>query len=114
MHCDGLDEIGLHARTVGHRLRAGRIEPFAVAPEDLGLVPAPIAAIAGAGSAAGNAELLRSALRGDDGARSDVVALNAAAALELAGTARDLRDGLDVARECLRSGGALRAPGRCT
>ena len=108
VHCDGLDEIGLHAETTGHRLRAGRIEPFRLDPQDLGLPRAPLAAIAGAGTAAGNAALLRASLGGGAGARSDVVALNAAAALELCGAARDLAHGLALARECQCSGASLR------
>jgi anthranilate phosphoribosyltransferase len=108
VHCAGLDEIGLHAATAGHRLREGRIEPFALQPEQLGLVRAPLAAIAGADTAAANAALLRASLGGDGGARSDVVAINAAAALEVCGAARDLAHGLEVARQCMRDGAALR------
>jgi len=108
VHCDGLDEIGLHAATVGHRLREGRIEPFRFEPEALGLPRAALAAIAGTDSPAGNAALLRESLGGAAGARSDVVAVNAAAALELCGAARDLAHGLAIARRCQSSGAALR------
>ncbi len=108
VHCDGLDEIGLHAITVGHRVRRGLIEEYRLDPTTLGLAPAPIAALRG-GDAARNAELLREALDDRGGPRSDVVALNAAAALELIGRATDLREGLTLARGLMSSGRARRA-----
>jgi len=108
VHCAGLDEIGLHAATTGHRLREGRIEPFRLEPDRLGLQRAPLAAIAGSDTAAANARLLRDALGGGGGARSDVVAVNAAAALELCGAVPDLQHGLEAARQCMHGGGALR------
>ena len=51
---------------------------------------------------------LREALGGDAGPRSDVVALNAACALEVAGIAKDLAEGVERARDCMQSGAALR------
>ena len=107
VHCAGLDEIGLHAVTRGHRLRDGRIEPFELDPSELGLETAPIDALKG-GDAARNAALLHAALSGQPGPHTDIVALNAAAALEVAGTVPGLPEGLEVARDCIRSGAAVR------
>jgi anthranilate phosphoribosyltransferase len=107
VHCEGLDEIGLHGTTVGHRLRDGAIEPFRLDPRDVGLARAPLEALRG-GDAQRNVALLRRALAGESGAGTDVVALNAAAALEVAGLARDLRAGLELARAQLASGAAAR------
>jgi len=107
VHCDGIDELGLHAPTFGHRLHAGLVEPFRCEPADLGLRSAPLAELRG-GDRARNAALLRQALTGSGGACSDVVALNAAAALQVAGAVADLRAGLLLARERMANGSALR------
>ncbi len=106
VHCEGLDEIGVHAPTRGHRLRDGKVTPFALDPDGHGFRRAPIAAIAG-GDAAANAAILRSVLDGGTGPCADVAILNAAAALEVAGQARDLREGLDQSRAAV-SGGLAR------
>jgi anthranilate phosphoribosyltransferase len=107
VHCDGLDEIGLHGVTEGHLVKGGRSEPFRLSPEDLGLERAPVDALRG-GDAEENASILRSVLEGESGPRSEVVAVNAAAALFVSGLAKDFREGLDTAREVLRDGRALR------
>jgi anthranilate phosphoribosyltransferase len=112
VHCDGLDEIGLHGVTRGHFVNEGELNPFTLDPQDLGLPRAPLDALAG-GDAARNAELLNSILEGEEkGPRAQVVALNAAAALGVTGLTRDLAEGLDVAREVLRNGGAARVLAR--
>ncbi|MFH0944111.1 MAG: anthranilate phosphoribosyltransferase, partial [Planctomycetota bacterium] len=108
VHCDGLDEIGLHAVTTGHRLKDGEIEALRIDPEALGLARAPLEALRGPLDAAGNCELLKRSLAGDAGPLSDVVALNAAAALQVAGRVDTLLQGLEQVRERMRSGAALR------
>lgn len=108
VHCAGLDEIGLHAVTTGHRLREGEIEPLRIDPGELGLARAPVEALRGPGDAAGNCELMRRSLAGEGGPLSDVVALNAAAALMVAERVDTLAHGLEQVRERMRSGAALR------
>ncbi len=107
IHCDGLDEIGLHAVTRGHRVTEDRVEPFLLDPASLGLQPAPIEALRG-GDAKENHTILRSVLSGEPGPRSEVVALNAAAALHVSGLAKGLPEGLETARAVLKNGAALR------
>jgi anthranilate phosphoribosyltransferase len=111
VHCEGLDEIGIHGVTRGHFVNEGKVEPFELDPVELGLARAPIDALAG-GDAAENAEILGAVLEGEQGPRADVVALNAAAALGVAGLTRDLAQGVDVAREVLRTGSAARVLAR--
>jgi anthranilate phosphoribosyltransferase len=111
IHCEGLDEIGLHAVTQGHFLNDGRVTTFALDPADLGIARAPLQALQG-GDPQRNAEILRSVLDGEEGPRADVVALNAAAALGVAGLTRDLAEGLRVAREVLKNRGAARVLAR--
>jgi anthranilate phosphoribosyltransferase len=107
IHCEGLDEIGLHGVTKGHLVREDRIESFALEPSELGIESAPIEALVG-GDSETNAHILRSVLEGEEGPRSDVVAVNAAAALYVAGIAGDMVRGLSMARDVLKNGQALR------
>ncbi len=107
IHCGGLDEIGLHEVTRGHLVKNGGVESFALDPAELGLAPAPIEALKG-GDPKKNAEILSAVLQGEPGPRGDVVAVNAAAALVVAGLVKDLPEGLERAREVLRKGQAAR------
>jgi len=61
------------------------------------------------GDAGTNAELILAILRGEPSPRADVVALNAALALLLAGAAADVDEGMALARTSIRSGAALGA-----
>lgn len=108
VHCGGLDELGLHDVTEGHRLTDDRIEPFRLAPEDVGLERAPIAALVG-GEAEQNAAILKAVFEGEKGPRADIVALNAGAACWVGGLARDIEEGIAMARAALTEGRALRA-----
>ncbi len=108
VHCDGLDEIGLHAATRGHQLAGGEVRPVEIRIGELGLSPAPISDLKGGGNGE-NAAILRAVLSGDDkGPKRDVVAANAGAAMTVAGLADDLPAGVAMALEVLASGRALR------
>ncbi len=107
VHCEGMDEIGLHGVTHGCRLQDGRLQPFTLKPEDLGLERTPLSALAG-GDVEKNAQLLQESLTGKAGPLSDVVALNTAAALMVAGKVPDLPTGLEEARASMQSGAASR------
>lgn len=106
VHCDGLDELGLHAPTVGHRLADGEVCEVRVDPASLGLEPAPPGALAAADPEQSLATI-RAVLGGRPGPAADLVALNAAAALEVGGLARDIEEGLFLARDVLASSAAL-------
>ena len=109
VHCDGLDEIGLHAPTRGHRLADGVVSPIEIRTSELGLASAPISALRG-GAMRENAAILRAVLSGEEeGPRRDVVAANAGAALMVAGLAPDLQTGVRTALDTLESGRALRS-----
>ena len=108
VHCDGLDEIGLHAVTEGHEVRGGEVRPVEIRVSELGLSEAPVSALQG-GASERNAEILRAVLSGKDtGPHRDVVAANAGAALTVAGLSDDLPGGVAAALEVLASGRALR------
>ncbi|PYS96257.1 MAG: anthranilate phosphoribosyltransferase [Acidobacteria bacterium] len=107
VHGDGLDEIALHGETRAAELRGGRVRTFILTPEDAGLRRAPLSEVSG-GSVEENVDIARGVLKGERGPRRDIVLLNAAAALMVAGRAGDLRAGVAQAGHALDSGAALR------
>jgi anthranilate phosphoribosyltransferase len=102
---DGLDEITLTGPTFVTALEDGTIRSFEVTPEDGGLPRANGDALKG-GDAAANAVSLRGVLEGKPGAFRDVALLNAAAALVVAGRAKDLKEGVAIGTKSLDSGAA--------
>ncbi len=102
---DGLDEITTTGPTDAARFEAGRVRCFKIDAAALGL-PATVAGALRGGDPADNAAIVRAVLDGETGARRDVVLINAAAALWVAGAARDLEAGLVMARESIDSGKA--------
>jgi anthranilate phosphoribosyltransferase len=102
---DGLDEITTTGPTTVAEARDGEVRVFEVTPEDAGLPRALKQDLRG-GDAAHNATALRSVLRGVRGPYRDIAVLNAAAALVVAGRARDLREGAAIAVQAIDSGAA--------
>src|SRR5580698_7634631 len=90
---DGLDEITLTGPTFVAALEKGTIRSFEVSPEDVGLKRVAGEALKG-GDAAANAVALRKVLEGSSGPYRDVALFNAAAALVVAGRAKDLKEGM--------------------
>jgi anthranilate phosphoribosyltransferase len=102
---DGVDELGITARTRVIEVAGGGTEEWFVAPEDLGIARVELGAIAG-GSPEDNAEVVRAVLAGEDGPARDVVVLNAGAAILAGGGAHDLAAGAERAAEAIDSGAA--------
>ncbi len=102
---DGLDEISVSAPTRVCEVRGGEIRSYEVTPEEIGVRTHAIQEMAG-GDARENANIARAVLRGGDGARHDIVAANAGAALYVAGLAPSIREGVAIASDTLRSGRA--------
>src|SRR2546422_167263 len=86
---DGLDEISNTGESRISEVREGVVRTFTVRPEDFGLPRAAITELLG-GDREQNAEIIRTILRGEVGARRDIVLMNAAAAPVAGGRARDL------------------------
>jgi anthranilate phosphoribosyltransferase len=103
---DGLDEITTTGETYITALESGKITSYTICPEQFGLPRAPLGALAG-GEARHNAEITLAVLEGKQGPQRDVVLLNAAAALVVAGAAANLQDGLQLAASVIDSGAAL-------
>jgi len=105
VHGQGLDEIALSGPTEVVALEAGQLRAFTITPEDAGLVRAPIEAIRG-GAPEANAAALTALLAGATGPYRDIVLLNAAAALIVAGRATNLPAGVALAAEAIDTGAA--------
>ncbi|TAM76402.1 anthranilate phosphoribosyltransferase [bacterium] len=102
---DGVDELSGAAPAIVATLSDGSIRTERLEPADYG-VRAQLADLRG-GDAAENALALESILRGESSPRADVVALNAALALHIAGAAENLREGLVLARRSILDGRAM-------
>ena len=104
---DGLDEITTTGPTSVVAFEEGETRAFTLRPEDHGLRRATLAELRG-GDPAHNARALRAMLGGERGAYRDIAALNAAAALVVAGRAGDVTAGLRLAGEAIDGGAAAR------
>lgn len=104
---DGLDEISITDGTRASRFRDGQVENFILSPEDFGVKRADIKEIQG-GDKDKNAEITLSVLKGHGGARRDIVLMNSAAALVVAGKTSDLKGAFSMAEEAIDSGRALK------
>lgn len=105
---DGLDEISISAASDIAELRDGAIVRSTVQPEAFGLSRAPLGDIQ-VGSVAESKEMLCAVLNNSGSAppaARDIVLLNAAAALTVAGVAADFADGIQQARQAIESGKA--------
>jgi anthranilate phosphoribosyltransferase len=87
--------------------RDGKVTNYTILPEDVGLPRATIEDIRGGANAVEAADQVRSVLRGEPGAKLDMVLLNAGASLLAAGKVDNLKDGVSRAREIVHSGAAL-------
>ncbi|MBV8779418.1 MAG: anthranilate phosphoribosyltransferase, partial [Alphaproteobacteria bacterium] len=105
VHGDGIDEITTTGTTAVAEFKDGAVRQFAVSPEDAGLSRAPLDALKG-GEPAHNAALMRAVLGGEKGPLRDIVLLNAAAGLMVAGRAAGLREGVAIAADTIDSGKA--------
>ncbi len=99
------DEISICSPTRISHLKDGDVHSYQISPEDYGFQRATIDAIKG-GDAQENAWIIRNILDGQEGARKDIVLLNAAAAFVAAGLDQDLKAGIERARDVIDSGKA--------
>ncbi len=102
---DGLDEITLTGPTFVAKLEKGEIRTLEVTPEDAGLPRCATEGLKG-GDADVNAIALQSVLDGMPSPFRDVALLNAAAALVVAGRAKDLKAGVAIGAKSIDSGAA--------
>lgn len=108
VHGAGLDELTTTGPSLVAAVEKGAVRTFEVDPKDAGIARAPIEALIGSDAPA-NAAKLRAVLAGEPGPYRDIVILNAAAALVIAGRARDLQEGATLAAQSLDAGHGARA-----
>ena len=102
---DGMDEISLGAGTLVGELRDGVVREYEIHPEDFGIAMAASRNLR-VDSAEQSRAMLLEALDNVDGLPREIVALNAGAALYVAGRADSIADGIALARQTLASGAA--------
>jgi anthranilate phosphoribosyltransferase len=114
---DGLDEISLSGETLVAEVGAPnqsavargsenlQVRMLRVAPENFGVVRAPLSELVGGGPME-NAAIIRSIFDGEAGPQRDIVVINAAAAIFVAGRAANLREGAELAGASIDSGAA--------
>jgi anthranilate phosphoribosyltransferase len=107
VHGQGMDEISLLGKTRIVELRDGWVTSFELDPAEYGIALAPIEAL-GSGDAAANATVIRDVLTGrEKGPRRDIVTLNAAAGIVVAGLADSFAQALPLAEASIHQGKAL-------
>jgi anthranilate phosphoribosyltransferase len=105
---DGLDELSTTSSTQISELSAGLVQTRTVRPEDFGLPRAKLDDLL-IDSPASSAAAIRSVLDGTKGPARDIVVLNAAAALAVAGRVKDIQAGIAIAQGSIDSGAAKQA-----
>ena len=105
---DGLDEITVTTRTQVSEVHGGSVESYLLDPREFGIDLCPPDDLRG-GDAGENARITLGILAGDvRGAKRDIVLINAAAALNVSGLAGTIGEGVEMSRETIDSGAALR------
>ncbi|MDD5400082.1 MAG: anthranilate phosphoribosyltransferase [Sulfurimonas sp.] len=100
---EGMDEISISDITYASRLKDGMVNEFIVDPQEHGIKRAPLSAIVG-GDGRENALILHNIFDSKStDAQRDIVLINCASALMVDGLARDIQDGLEMAREAIES-----------
>ncbi|MEG0193896.1 MAG: anthranilate phosphoribosyltransferase [Stenotrophomonas sp.] len=102
---DNMDEISLGAGTLVGELRDGKVREYEIHPEDFGIAMSASRNLRVDGPEQSIA-MLRAVLDNEPGPALDIVALNAGAALYVAGVASDIGDGLARARAAIANGSA--------
>jgi anthranilate phosphoribosyltransferase len=102
---DGMDEVSLGAATMVGELKNGEVSEYEIHPEDFGLTMASNRALRVETPAQSKA-MLEAVLAGERGAATDIVALNAGAALYAADVAPTLAAGVAMAQAAIADGSA--------
>jgi len=101
----GVDELSPAGPNLVYEVVGEDVKELTLDPAELGIERCQPDELRG-GNPSENADAIRRVLAGENGARSDAILLNAAAAIAAGGVAGDLSDGLELAREAVGSGTA--------
>ncbi len=104
---DGLDEITITGKTKVSEFKDGSVKDFFIHPSDFGYPLGKSEDLRG-GDAAENARITLDVLKGQKGARRDIVLLNAAAGLVASGKTSYFKEGIELAAVSIDSGAALK------
>jgi anthranilate phosphoribosyltransferase len=102
---DSMDEFTTTGPSTVYELRDGEVRTYELHPEDVGIEIAAPVDIAG-GDAAANAAIAERVFGGEEGPYRDIVSLNAAAGLFVAGRVDDLAAGVALAQASIDQGHA--------
>ena len=100
---DSIDEISLSADTKVCEFKGDEFKSYTIKPEDFGFTRCKKEDLVG-GEPAVNAKIARDILDGAEGSKTDVVLLNAGAAIYLASDGITMKEGVEKAREIIKSG----------
>lgn len=106
VHGSGMDEISTTGETRIVELNNGKVTKYTLTPEKLGIKRTAISEITG-GTPEENARFIVEVLKGKKGAKRDIIAVNAAAALLVSGKVDNLASGIKLANESIDSGAAM-------
>ncbi len=107
VHGDGLDEITITGPSKISELKDGRVNTYFFEPQTYGVSLGALEGLKG-GDAEQNAKIMHGILHGDRGPKRDIVIVNAAAALIVAGKAQNFEEGIQMAKESIDSGAAMK------
>jgi anthranilate phosphoribosyltransferase len=102
---DGLDELTTTTTTYAAELKDGAITTHLFQPEDFGMRLVYPEVLKG-GESAANAQIIVEILDASPGPHSDIAILNAGAAIYVAEQAETIQEGIEQAREAVKSGAA--------
>ena len=104
---DGMDEISIAAPTKGVYYNGKELKEIEINPAEYGMSGNKEDLVGG--DALENAKITRGILSGEiKGAKRDVVLLNAAASLVVDEKAKDIKEGIEIAKEAIDSGKAIK------
>ena len=103
---DGMDEISINAETYVAEATPTALKEYTITPEQFGLERAPLSTLAVA-SVDDSLKMVKAVLGKQAGPAADIVALNAGAAIYVAGIADSLKEGVALAQDAIGSGLAL-------
>jgi anthranilate phosphoribosyltransferase len=106
VHGDGMDEISNLSTTFIAELKDGKVSTYTISPEELGIKIATANDIVG-GTPEENARDIIYILKGEKGPKRDIIVINSAAALYVAGKADSIKEAIPIVEEVIDSGKAL-------
>jgi anthranilate phosphoribosyltransferase len=103
---DTLDEMSITGKTKVTEFKDGEMRNYFIQPEDFGMKRGKSAEIEG-GTKEQNARIILEVLSGSGGPKRDITVLNAGATFAITGSARDIHEGIELAKRSIDSGEAL-------